>query len=76
MWTAEAAGRDTKNDDYTVPSTQVPLVEVKAYRQIALLSSAFVFRWSKWNMACNSTNVVIKVQYATLSSKEETGWQL
>lgn len=52
------------------------MVEVKAYRQMALLSSAFAFRWSKWNMSCNSSRVVFRVQYAnqetTLSSKEKT----
>lgn len=57
------------------PSGQVPMVEVKAYRQMALLSSAFAFRWSKWNMTCSSTRVVFRVQYAnqetTLSSKEK-----
>ncbi|XP_072876664.1 dynein axonemal intermediate chain 7 isoform X7 [Chlorocebus sabaeus] len=38
----------------------VPLVEVKAYRQMALLSSTFAFGWSKWNLLCNSTKVVFK----------------
>ncbi|EGV97863.1 Cancer susceptibility candidate protein 1 [Cricetulus griseus] len=55
---------------------KVPLVEVKAYRQIALLSSAFVFRWSKWNMACNSTNVVIKVKEYQAEGAENRPWSL
>lgn len=39
-------------------------MELKAYRQMALLSSAFSFGWSKWNMVCNSTRVVFRVKYA------------
>lgn len=59
---------------HCISYSQVPLVEMKAYRQMALLSSAFAFGWSKWNTLCNSTKVVFKVQYpkldeATLSSK-------
>ncbi|XP_021569738.1 protein CASC1 isoform X3 [Carlito syrichta] len=45
---------------YVVINNKFPLVEMKAYRQMALLSSAFEFGWSKWNLACNSTNVVFK----------------
>lgn len=53
---------------------QLPLVEIKAYRQMALLSSAFAFGWSKWNAVCDSKKVVFQVKYArphytTLSSK-------
>ncbi|XP_007631694.1 protein CASC1 isoform X2 [Cricetulus griseus] len=61
---------------YVVVNNKVPLVEVKAYRQIALLSSAFVFRWSKWNMACNSTNVVIKVKEYQAEGAENRPWSL
>uniref|UniRef100_A0A2K5Q006 Dynein axonemal intermediate chain 7 n=1 Tax=Cebus imitator TaxID=2715852 RepID=A0A2K5Q006_CEBIM len=46
---------------YVIINNKVPLVEVKAYRQMALLSSAFAFGWSKWNLLCNSTKVVFKV---------------
>uniref|UniRef100_A0A2K5ZW09 Dynein axonemal intermediate chain 7 n=1 Tax=Mandrillus leucophaeus TaxID=9568 RepID=A0A2K5ZW09_MANLE len=46
---------------YVVINNKVPLVEVKAYRQMALLSSTFAFGWSKWNLLCNSTKVVFKV---------------
>ncbi|XP_025256998.1 protein CASC1 isoform X12 [Theropithecus gelada] len=45
---------------YVVINNKVPLVEVKAYRQMALLSSTFAFGWSKWNLLCNSTKVVFK----------------
>lgn len=49
---------------------------MKAYRQMALLSSAFAFGWSKWNMQCGSGKVIFKVEYAktpntTLSSKRK-----
>ncbi|KAM5262775.1 dynein axonemal intermediate chain 7 [Ctenodactylus gundi] len=47
---------------YVVVNKKEPAVEVKAYRQMALLSSAFAFGWSKWNRLCNSTNVVFKVR--------------
>uniref|UniRef100_A0A2K6TZI1 Dynein axonemal intermediate chain 7 n=1 Tax=Saimiri boliviensis boliviensis TaxID=39432 RepID=A0A2K6TZI1_SAIBB len=45
---------------YVIINNKVPLVEVKAYRQMALLSSAFAFGWSRWNLLCNSTKVVFK----------------
>ncbi|XP_010613466.1 protein CASC1 isoform X5 [Fukomys damarensis] len=47
---------------YVAINNKVPLVEMKAYQQMALLSSAFAFGWSKWNTLCNSTNVVFKVR--------------
>ncbi|XP_051011544.1 dynein axonemal intermediate chain 7 isoform X2 [Acomys russatus] len=47
---------------YVVINNKMPLVEMKAYRQMALLSAAFSFRWSKWNMVCNSTRVVFWVK--------------
>ncbi|XP_066120905.1 dynein axonemal intermediate chain 7 isoform X1 [Saccopteryx bilineata] len=47
---------------YVVINHKVPLVEMKAYRQMALLSSAFMFGWSRWNMHCDSKNVVFKVR--------------
>ncbi|KAM5333616.1 dynein axonemal intermediate chain 7 isoform 4-T4 [Glossophaga mutica] len=46
---------------YVVTNCKVPLVEMKAYRQMALLSPAFAFGWSRWNMQCGSKNVVFKV---------------
>lgn len=47
---------------YVVINHKVPLVEMKAYRQMALLSSAFAFSWSRWNMLCDSKHVIIKVR--------------
>lgn len=46
---------------YVVTNQKVTLVEMKAYRQMALLSPAFAFGWSRWNLQCNSTRVVFKV---------------
>nr|XP_037846179.1 dynein intermediate chain CFAP94, axonemal isoform X4 [Chlorocebus sabaeus] len=55
----------------------VPLVEVKAYRQMALLSSTFAFGWSKWNLLCNSTKVVFKVrEHLTEECTENPNWAL
>ncbi|XP_045410151.1 dynein axonemal intermediate chain 7 isoform X6 [Lemur catta] len=56
---------------------KVPLVEMKAYRQMALLSSAFAFGWSKWNLQCNSTKVVFKVkEHLAEECTENPNWDL
>ncbi|XP_045366261.2 dynein axonemal intermediate chain 7 isoform X6 [Camelus bactrianus] len=47
---------------YVVTNYKLPLVEMKAYRQMALLSSAFAFSWSRWNTECDPKNVVFKVR--------------
>ncbi|XP_057558187.1 dynein axonemal intermediate chain 7 isoform X5 [Hippopotamus amphibius kiboko] len=47
---------------YVVINYKFPPVEVKAYRQMALLSSAFAFGWSKWNIVCDSKKVVFQVR--------------
>ncbi|XP_024847592.1 dynein axonemal intermediate chain 7 isoform X6 [Bos taurus] len=54
---------------YVVINYKHPSVEVKAYRQMALLSSAFAFCWSKWNTACESKKTVFQVREHLL--KEE-----
>nr|XP_055136331.1 dynein axonemal intermediate chain 7 isoform X6 [Symphalangus syndactylus] len=62
---------------YVIINNKVPLVEVKAYRQMALLSSAFAFGWSKWNLLCNSTKVVFKVrEHLTEECTENPNWAL
>ncbi|NP_001338995.2 dynein axonemal intermediate chain 7 isoform k [Homo sapiens] len=62
---------------YVIINNKVPLVEVKAYRQMALLSSAFAFGWSKWNLLCNSTKVVFKVrEHLTEACTENPNWAL
>ncbi|XP_007947966.1 dynein axonemal intermediate chain 7 [Orycteropus afer afer] len=47
---------------YVVINNKVPLVELKAYRQMALLSSAFAFSWSRWNVRCDSNKVIFQVK--------------
>ncbi|KAL1775914.1 CASC1 isoform X2 [Sigmodon hispidus] len=61
---------------YVLTNNKLPLVEVKAYRQMALLSSAFAFGWSKWNMACNSTRVVFKVKENLADEAKDHLWSL
>ncbi|XP_016052873.1 PREDICTED: protein CASC1 [Miniopterus natalensis] len=46
---------------YVATNYKLPLVEMKAYRQMALLCSAFAFGWSKWNIQCGSKKVIFKV---------------
>ncbi|XP_004479989.1 dynein axonemal intermediate chain 7 isoform X2 [Dasypus novemcinctus] len=46
---------------YVVVNNKVPMVEMKAYRQMALLSCSFAFSWSKWNVHCDSNKVIFKV---------------
>uniref|UniRef100_A0A673VA93 Dynein axonemal intermediate chain 7 n=1 Tax=Suricata suricatta TaxID=37032 RepID=A0A673VA93_SURSU len=47
---------------YVVINNKDPLVELKAYRQLALLSSAFAFGWSKWNVVCGSNKVIVQLR--------------
>ncbi|XP_021114740.1 protein CASC1 isoform X1 [Heterocephalus glaber] len=62
---------------YVVINNKVPLVEMKAYRQMALLSSAIAFGWSKWNTLCDSTNVVFKVrEHLTEEHTDIPNWAL
>uniref|UniRef100_A0A2K6TZB0 Dynein axonemal intermediate chain 7 n=1 Tax=Saimiri boliviensis boliviensis TaxID=39432 RepID=A0A2K6TZB0_SAIBB len=62
---------------YVIINNKVPLVEVKAYRQMALLSSAFAFGWSRWNLLCNSTKVVFKVkEHLTEECTETPNWAI
>uniref|UniRef100_A0A5F8GLC5 Dynein axonemal intermediate chain 7 n=1 Tax=Monodelphis domestica TaxID=13616 RepID=A0A5F8GLC5_MONDO len=46
---------------YVAVNDKDPLVEMKTYRQMALLASSFSFCWSKWNQACGPQNVILKV---------------
>ncbi|KAB0349095.1 hypothetical protein FD754_013952 [Muntiacus muntjak] len=55
---------------YVVINYKHPSVEVKAYRQMALLSSAFAFCWSKWNTVCDSKKTIFQVREHLL--KEES----
>ncbi|XP_070266638.1 dynein axonemal intermediate chain 7 isoform X3 [Myotis yumanensis] len=55
---------------YVATNCKVPLVEMKAYRQMAVLSSAFAFGWSKWNMQCGSEKVIFKVSECLTKEQE------
>uniref|UniRef100_A0A8C0ZSJ6 Dynein axonemal intermediate chain 7 n=1 Tax=Castor canadensis TaxID=51338 RepID=A0A8C0ZSJ6_CASCN len=61
---------------YVITNNKVPLVEMKAYRQMALLSSAFAFGWSKWNAVCNSTKVIFKVKEQLTEEPATPDWVL
>ncbi|XP_012880523.1 PREDICTED: protein CASC1 [Dipodomys ordii] len=61
---------------YVIINNKVALVEVKAYRQIALLSPAFAFSWSKWNAVCDSHKVVFKVQEQAPGGPPAADWAL
>ncbi|XP_068962368.1 dynein axonemal intermediate chain 7-like [Petaurus breviceps papuanus] len=61
---------------YVAVNNKDPLVEMKSYRQMALLASAFSFSWSKWNKQSGSA-VVFKA--SELLNKEYVGdkeWSL
>ncbi|XP_032203538.1 protein CASC1 isoform X5 [Mustela erminea] len=62
---------------YVVINYKDPLIEMKAYRQLALLSSAFAFGWSKWNIVCSSNKVIVKLK-EHLSEKpiQKPNWTL
>ncbi|XP_027448836.1 protein CASC1 isoform X8 [Zalophus californianus] len=60
---------------YVVINYKDPLVEMKAYRQLALLSSAFAFGWSKWNTVCNSKKVIVKLkEHLTEEPTQKPNW--
>ncbi|XP_055428166.1 dynein axonemal intermediate chain 7 isoform X5 [Bubalus kerabau] len=63
---------------YVVINYKHPSVEVKAYRQMALLSSAFAFCWSKWNTACDSKKAVFQVREHLLKEEpiQNPNWTL
>uniref|UniRef100_A0A8C4M4R1 Dynein axonemal intermediate chain 7 n=1 Tax=Equus asinus TaxID=9793 RepID=A0A8C4M4R1_EQUAS len=63
---------------YVIINYKVPLTEMKAYRQMALLSSAFAFGWSRWNMLCDSKKVVFKVREHLRKEEpiEDPNWAL
>ncbi|XP_054974032.1 dynein axonemal intermediate chain 7 [Sorex araneus] len=47
---------------YVLINYKSPKVEVKTYQQMALLSSAFAFGWSKWNIHCDSRKAIFKAR--------------
>ncbi|XP_042525234.1 dynein axonemal intermediate chain 7 [Dipodomys spectabilis] len=61
---------------YVIINNKGALVEVKAYRQIALLSSTFAFGWSKWNAVCDSQKVVFKAREQAPGRPLAADWAL
>ncbi|KAB0386706.1 hypothetical protein FD755_001662 [Muntiacus reevesi] len=63
---------------YVVINYKHPSVEVKAYRQMALLSSAFAFCWSKWNTVCDSKKTIFQVREHLLKDEsiQNPNWTL
>uniref|UniRef100_A0A8C0Z4R5 Dynein axonemal intermediate chain 7 n=1 Tax=Canis lupus familiaris TaxID=9615 RepID=A0A8C0Z4R5_CANLF len=62
---------------YVIINYKDPLVELKAYRQLALLSSAFAFGWSKWNAVCTSKKVIVKLsEHLTEEPIQNPNWTL
>uniref|UniRef100_A0A8I3NPG9 Dynein axonemal intermediate chain 7 n=1 Tax=Canis lupus familiaris TaxID=9615 RepID=A0A8I3NPG9_CANLF len=62
---------------YVIINYKNPLVELKAYRQLALLSSAFAFGWSKWNAVCTSKKVIVKLsEHLTEEPIQNPNWTL
>ncbi|XP_077026443.1 dynein axonemal intermediate chain 7 isoform X5 [Tamandua tetradactyla] len=62
---------------YVVINNKVPLVELNAYRQMALLSSSFAFGWSRWNLRCDSNKVIFKVtEHLTSEPIPHSSWVL
>ncbi|XP_066856669.1 dynein axonemal intermediate chain 7 isoform X4 [Anser cygnoides] len=46
---------------YVSVNKKAPLIEVRAYQQMALVASTFAFGWSKWNLESGQDQVVFKV---------------
>ncbi|NXW40734.1 CASC1 protein, partial [Nyctiprogne leucopyga] len=62
---------------YVSVNKKAPLVEVRAYQQMALVASAFAFAWSKWNQEAGQEQVVFKVsEHLKADSGEDKDWSL
>ncbi|XP_072509567.1 dynein axonemal intermediate chain 7 isoform X2 [Notamacropus eugenii] len=62
---------------YVAVNDKDPLVEMKCYRQMALLASAFSFSWSKWNKQSGPTNMVFKAsELLKKEYVEDNEWSL
>ncbi|NWX49193.1 CASC1 protein, partial [Steatornis caripensis] len=56
---------------------KAPIAEVRAYRQMALVASAFAFAWSKWNLEAGPEQVVFKVrEHLKADSVKDEDWCL
>ncbi|KAM6418473.1 dynein axonemal intermediate chain 7 isoform 2-T2 [Pluvialis apricaria] len=62
---------------YVSVNKKAPLAEVKAYQQMALVTSAFAFAWSKWNLEAGQEQVVFKVsEHLKADSVKDKDWSL
>ncbi|XP_068805796.1 dynein axonemal intermediate chain 7 isoform X2 [Struthio camelus] len=62
---------------YVCVNKKAPLVEVRAYQQMALVASAFAFGWSKWNLESGEEQVVLKVsEHLQADSIKDGDWSL
>uniref|UniRef100_A0A4W4FXN1 Dynein axonemal intermediate chain 7 n=1 Tax=Electrophorus electricus TaxID=8005 RepID=A0A4W4FXN1_ELEEL len=49
------------SEKYVDVHAKDPLIEHTAYEQMALVSSAFAFSWSRWNAQCQQQHLVLQV---------------
>ncbi|NXE47467.1 CASC1 protein, partial [Casuarius casuarius] len=62
---------------YVCVNKKAPLAEFRAYRQMALVASAFAFSWSKWNLESGEEQVVLKVsEHLKADSVKDEDWSL
>ncbi|NXL90729.1 CASC1 protein, partial [Alectura lathami] len=62
---------------YICANRKAPLMEVRAYQQMALVASAFAFGWSKWNLESGQDQVVFKVsEHLQAGSVKDEDWSL
>ncbi|KGL88888.1 Protein CASC1, partial [Charadrius vociferus] len=62
---------------YVAVDKKAPLAEVKAYQEMALVTPAFAFAWSKWNLEAGQEQVVFKVsEHLKTDSVKDEDWSL
>ncbi|KAM8821192.1 dynein axonemal intermediate chain 7 [Eudromia elegans] len=62
---------------YVDVNKKAPLVEVRAYQQMALVASAFAFSGSKWNLESGEEQIVLKVsEHLKAETVEDENWSL
>ncbi|XP_017570890.1 dynein intermediate chain CFAP94, axonemal [Pygocentrus nattereri] len=65
------------SDKYVIVNAKDPLIEHAVYEQMALVSSAFAFSWSKWNAQCGQEHLVLQVcEHLEVGLVPEKAWSL
>ncbi|XP_062374486.1 dynein axonemal intermediate chain 7 [Sardina pilchardus] len=65
------------SDKYVSVNAKDPLIEHTVYEQMALLSSAVAFAWSRWNAQCGQEHLVLKVcEQLEAEAVREDAWSL